>query len=71
MDTVSGVCDDAPECVHTCVRVCVRTRLHLSASPAIDIQIAPCEKLNQEAVEVLALLPLCGRGTAPEQSLIW
>lgn len=53
------------------MRVCVCTRVHLSASPAIDIQIASCEKLNQEAVEVLALLSLRGRGTAPNSSLIW
>lgn len=67
MDTVSGVCvcDDAPECV------CVRVQVHLSASPAIDIQIASCEKLNQEAVEVLAPLSVCGRGLAPESSLMW
>lgn len=55
-----------PECecvyVYMCVfvRVCVYT-LHPSASPAIDIQMASCEKLNQEAVEVLALLFLSGR----------
>lgn len=55
MDTVSGVCDDAPECVCACVWV------HLSASPAIDIQIASCEKLNQEAVEVAAPLSLWSR----------
>lgn len=63
------VCDDAPECVCVCVRA--RVQVHLSASPAIDIQIASCEKLNQEAVEVLAPLSVCGRGLAPEPSLMW
>lgn len=52
-------------CVHA------RVQVHLSASPAIDIQIASCEKLNQEAVEVLAPLSVCGRGLAPELSLMW
>ncbi len=51
-----------------CVCVCVfaRALLHPSASPATDIQMAPCEKLNREAVEVLALLFLSGRDSAPK-----
>lgn len=64
--------------LHTCNITCVcerysvyYTAMHPSGSPAIDIQMAPCEKLNREAVEVPALLFLSGRDTPPEWPLIW
>lgn len=59
--------ENTPEFLYFYLCVCVcfgHALMHPSASPAIDIQIAPCEKLNQEAVEVLALLFLCGRDAA-------
>lgn len=57
--------ENTPEFLYFYLCVCFgHALMHPSASPAIDIQIAPCEKLNQEAVEVLALLFLCSRDAA-------